>query len=192
LKTVTKKLYEAMFLIDSAKAAADWDAIMRSIQNILEKSNAEIVSIKKWNETRLAYQIKGKTRGTYILCYFRAEPERIQGIERDVRLSEQIMRVLILCAEDRETSILRSITEKEQDVEKKTAAMPAEKSEQKEAQEIDEKDEALQVSDQQTAEQTEEPKETPMSETESVQVETASSEQTDEQDQQEPEPETSS
>ena len=192
MKTVTKKLYEAMFLIDSAKAAADWDEVMKNIQNILEKSNAEIVSIKKWDETKLAYKINGKTRGTYILCYFRAEPESIQDIERDVRLSEQIMRVLILCAEDRETSILRNITENEQDVEKETTAMPAEKSEQKEAQEIDEKDEALQVSSQQKAEQTEEPKETPMSGAKSEQVETTSSEQADEQHQQEPEPETSS
>ena len=98
METIVKKLYEAMFLVDSTEAA-DWDAVITTIKNILEKAEAEIVSIKKWDERKLAYEINGKTRGTYILCYFRAEGGRIQDIERDVQLSERIMRVLILSAE---------------------------------------------------------------------------------------------
>jgi small subunit ribosomal protein S6 len=99
LETVVKKLYEAMFLIDSAQAAADWDEAITTIKNILEKADAEIVSIRKWGERRLAYEINGKSRGTYILCYFRADGERVRGIERDIQLSERIMRVLILSTE---------------------------------------------------------------------------------------------
>ena len=98
METIVKKLYEAMFLVDSAEAA-DLDAVITAIKNILEKAEAEIVSIKKWDERKLAYEINGKTRGIYILCYFRAEGGRIQDIERDVQLSERIMRVLILSAE---------------------------------------------------------------------------------------------
>jgi len=93
------KLYEAMFLVDSDEAAADWDGVNAVIKNILEKAGAEIVSIRKWDDRKLAYEIKGKSKGTYILCYFRAEGGRLRDIERDVQLSERIMRVLILCAE---------------------------------------------------------------------------------------------
>jgi small subunit ribosomal protein S6 len=88
-----------MFLIDSALAGADWDGIIAAIRTMLERAKAEIVSIRKWDDRRLAYAINGKTRGTYILCYFRAEGEKIQDIEKTVQLSEQIMRVLILSAE---------------------------------------------------------------------------------------------
>ena len=98
METIVKKLYEAMFLVDSAEAT-DWDAVITTIKNILKKAEAEIVSIKKWDDRRLAYEINGKTKGTYILCHFRAEGGRIQDIERDVQLSERIMRVLILSAE---------------------------------------------------------------------------------------------
>lgn len=97
------KLYEAMFLVNSAKAAADWDGITAAIKNILEKAGAEIVSIRKWDDRKLAYEIDGHSRGTYILCYFRAEGRRVRDIERDVQLSERIMRVLILCAEQQTT-----------------------------------------------------------------------------------------
>ncbi len=94
-----KKLYEAMFLVDSAEAASDWDGINKLITGILERTGAEIVSTKKWDERKLAYTIKKQTRGTYILCYFKADGGKIKDIERDVRLSERVMRVLILRAD---------------------------------------------------------------------------------------------
>lgn len=112
-----KKLYEAMFLVDSAEAASDWEGINKLITTILERAGAEIVSMKKWDERKLAYTIKKQTRGTYILCYFRADGGKIRDIERDVRLSERIMRVLILKADH--------LTE--QDIAKETPAIKLEK-----------------------------------------------------------------
>ena len=118
MKTVVnKKLYEAMFLVDSAEAAGDWDGVNGTIRKILGRAGAEIVSIRKWDERKLAYDINGKSRGTYILCYFRVDGGRIREIERDVRLSERIMRVLILCAEHMS----------QEDIEKDTPALLVEK-----------------------------------------------------------------
>ena len=101
MEAVIKKLYEGMFLVDSAEAQ-NWDSVITTIKTILERAEAEIVSIKKWEERKLAYEINGKSRGTYILCYFKADGDRIREIERDVQLSERIMRILILSAETRE------------------------------------------------------------------------------------------
>jgi small subunit ribosomal protein S6 len=92
-------MYEGMFLVDSALASSNWDGVNNTIKTILEKSEAEIVSIKKWDDRKLAYEIKGKSRGTYILCYFRVDGGKIKDIEKAVQLSEQIIRVLILNAE---------------------------------------------------------------------------------------------
>jgi small subunit ribosomal protein S6 len=121
LKTVTSTLYEGMFLIDAARAGSDWDGIISAIKKILEKFEAEIVSIKKWDDRKLAYDIKGQSRGVYILCYFRVDGQKISDIEKNVQLSEQIMRVLILNAEQMT----------EEDIQKDTPALKAEKEEQK-------------------------------------------------------------
>lgn len=116
METIVKKLYEAMFLVDSAEAASDWDGINSTIQRILEKAEAEVVSIRKWDDRRLAYEIGGKSKGVYILCYFRAQGERLGEIERNVQLSERILRVLILSAEDREQADLDKDTPAEKAV----------------------------------------------------------------------------
>jgi small subunit ribosomal protein S6 len=116
LETVTKKLYEGMFLVDSGLAGSDWDGVLASIENILQRAEAETISLQKWGERKLAYDIDHKSRGTYVLCYFRADGSRIAGIEKDVRLSERIMRVLILRAD-------KHMTEQ---IERDLAAAPAE------------------------------------------------------------------
>ena len=120
METVTKKkLYEGMFLVDSARAGSDWDGINAAIRKILERAEADIISIRKWDDRRLAYEIKHVGRGTYILVYFRADGEKIQGIEKAVQLSEHILRVLILSAEHMT----------DEDMEKDTPATRAEKEE---------------------------------------------------------------
>lgn len=116
METAVKKLYEAMFLVDSA-LASDWDAVVKTIEKVLKRSDADIVAIRNWAERKLAYEIDQKTRGTYVLCFFRTDGSTIPKIEKDVQLSEQIMRVLILSTETRD----------EKDIEKDMLGTPDEK-----------------------------------------------------------------
>ena len=99
METGVKKLYEIMFLIDSAEAAKDWDGIIELVTKMLNKIDAQILSLKKWDERPLAYSIKRCSRGTYILAYFKADGRKITELERDVLLSERVMRALILKTE---------------------------------------------------------------------------------------------
>jgi small subunit ribosomal protein S6 len=121
LKTVANKLYEGMFLVDSVETESDWEGVNKTIKKVLKKAKADIVSLEKWDNRRLAYGIDGKNRGTYILCYFEAPGEGIKEIERSVQLSESIMRVLILSTEcmskedmEKETPLKRAARRMEQ------------------------------------------------------------------------------
>lgn len=146
MKTATeKKLYEGMFLVDSARAASDWDGLNSAIKKILDKAKAEIVSMRKWDDRKLAYDIRGVERGTYILCYFKADGQKIQGIEKAVQLSEKIIRVLILGTEQMTN----------EDIEKDTPAVKAEKEKQKTISEQQPADEVIEQSDQQEDSQVE-------------------------------------
>ncbi len=112
METGVKKLYEVMFLIDSAEAAKDWDGIIELATKMLNKIDAQIVSLKKWDERPLAYPIKRCTRGTYILSYFKADGRRITELERDVLLSERVMRALILRVDHMtEEEVIKKMTE---------------------------------------------------------------------------------
>jgi ribosomal protein S6 len=90
------RLYEGMFLVDSNLAAKDWTELETHIQEILKRNKAEVLYSEKWPDRRLAYDIKGCKKGTYFLTYFNAPPEAIKPIEEDCRLSERILRILII------------------------------------------------------------------------------------------------
>ncbi|MCF7955068.1 MAG: 30S ribosomal protein S6 [Phycisphaerae bacterium] len=96
METAIKRLYEGLFLVDSAEAASDWDGVIGAVEKVLSRSECEVVTLEKWDERKLTYDINKKSRGTYILTYFNCDPLKIGAIERDVQLSEHIMRVMVL------------------------------------------------------------------------------------------------
>ena len=93
------RMYEGMFLVDAGDGTADWEGVLAAVNTVLSRAKAEIVSVCKWDERRLAYPIGNCKRGIYILGYFRADPAMITGIERDVVLSETLVRAMILRAD---------------------------------------------------------------------------------------------
>ena len=92
--TDEKRTYEAMFLVDAGNP--DFKAASEPILNVLTRSEAEVLSIKPWEERRLAYEIKGRRRGLYVLTYFKVHPSRGPEIEHESELDERILRALIL------------------------------------------------------------------------------------------------
>jgi len=97
-KAKAKKQYEAMFLIGPA-ATADNDSGVAICKQIIERHEGEILHIKKWDERKLAYEMGKNKRGTYVIAFFKAPGSAIGAIERDVNLSEEVLRVLVLDAD---------------------------------------------------------------------------------------------
>lgn len=90
--------YEAMFLIGQS-TAADLGSVITHIDELLARAGAKLVSMAKWDERRLAYEIDKQKRGLYIIAYFEAPAQKIAQFDRDCQLSETIMRVLLTRAD---------------------------------------------------------------------------------------------
>jgi len=90
--------YEALFLFPQS-ASADLQAALDHIVEIMNRNKADILALRKWDERRLAYDIKGNKRGVYFLAYFKADARNLTGIDRDCRLSERLLRSLVTRAD---------------------------------------------------------------------------------------------
>jgi len=91
-------VYEGLFLFPQA-ATGNLQGALDHVTDLLARAQAEVISLCKWDERRLAYEIKGNKRGVYFLAYFRAAGSRLAGLERDCNLSEQILRAMVTRAE---------------------------------------------------------------------------------------------
>lgn len=90
--------YEAMFLFDPTFGAS-FENCEAEVRRLMERAEAELLFCRKWDERRLAFRIQGRKRGVYVLTYFKTDPAKIAGLERDARLAEDILRVLVLRAD---------------------------------------------------------------------------------------------
>lgn len=94
----TMNQYEAMFLLGPI-GAAEPEKSLAMCRGVIERHGGQIIVIKKWDERKLMYEIEGQKRGTYIISFFRGPGNAIAPIERDVRLSDDMLRVLVLRAD---------------------------------------------------------------------------------------------
>ena len=94
-----RALYEGMFLINPAEIGSNISTATDLVQQILDRAEAEAVAIFKWDDRKLSYEIKNQKRGLYMLACFKADGSKIAGIERDVNLSENMTRCMVLRAD---------------------------------------------------------------------------------------------
>lgn len=95
--TELKNTYEAMFLL--GPAAGDAEKALGLCRGAIERHGGEVLVIKKWDERKLAYEVQGQKRGTYVIAFFNAPGANVTAFERDVRLSDEILRVMVLKAD---------------------------------------------------------------------------------------------
>ncbi|MCC6908193.1 MAG: 30S ribosomal protein S6 [Phycisphaerales bacterium] len=90
--------YEAMFVFPQSQTS-DMAGAVKHIEEIINRSEAELIALSKWGEKNLATPIDKNKRGLFLLAYFRARGTRMANIERDCNLSEMISRFLIIRAD---------------------------------------------------------------------------------------------
>lgn len=119
-------VYEGLFLFPQS-AVADLQAAQDHVLEILHRAGAEIVSFKKWDERRLAYEIKGNKRGVYFLAYFKTKGSKLTQIERDCNLSERMLRAMMTRADHVKAEVMEAAEGRAQlaDEIKLRAAQPA-------------------------------------------------------------------
>lgn len=91
--------YEGMFLLDSGKYASNPDGLAKDVLGILEKSGANVLASRPWQDGKLAYPIDGHKKGLYFLAYFSMDGTHLPEVLRVCKLNESIIRQLILKVE---------------------------------------------------------------------------------------------
>lgn len=93
-------IYEGMFLVDNDLVRADWANTKSMVTGLLEKHGGTVRSARRWDERALAYPIKGRRRGTYVLVYADMPGDGVESLKRDLEITDGVLRYLILRADE--------------------------------------------------------------------------------------------
>jgi small subunit ribosomal protein S6 len=82
--------------IDEEKLSATLDRISQFVTT----RGGEVIDVDRWGKRKLAYPIKRRSEGDYVITHFRLEPAQAAELEAGLRLSEEVLRHLLIRSED--------------------------------------------------------------------------------------------
>ena len=88
--------YEGLFLLDAGRASSDWEGVSGQVNGVITRHKGEILHTRPWEVPKLAYPINRSRKGVYLLTYFSIEAAELANIEADLRISEFVLRKLII------------------------------------------------------------------------------------------------
>lgn len=91
--------YEAVFVFDSALEESAIGEKLDRYHGLATTAGGEITTVDHWGKRQLAYQIRDKDNGYYVVSHFNAEASALPELERALKLDEQLLRYLIVINE---------------------------------------------------------------------------------------------
>jgi len=86
--------YEVMYVIDPALEDSARSELINRFSDLVEKNGGKVDRVDEWGKRRLAYAIQYKTEGYYVLMYIQAPAALPREIERNMQISDSILRYL--------------------------------------------------------------------------------------------------
>ncbi len=91
--------YEVIFILNPNLSEEDTAALVTKFKSLVEQ-NGTLAEVDEWGKRHLAYPINDLTEGYYVLMTFSAKPEFPRELDRILRITDGVMRSLIVCKDD--------------------------------------------------------------------------------------------
>lgn len=92
--------YELMVILNPEIDERMVPAALDKFLKVITADGGSIDNVDIWGKRRLAYEIQKKTEGIYAVVAFTATSAATQELDRQLKLSEQVMRTKVLRAEE--------------------------------------------------------------------------------------------
>lgn len=88
--------YELLYIVDNALADEAKESVVSKISAVITDNGGTVENVDKWGTKKLAYPINYKTEGYYVLVNFTAEATLPAEVERIMRITDSVIRFLIV------------------------------------------------------------------------------------------------
>lgn len=92
--------YELMVILNPEVEDRTVQPTLEKFLGVITTGGGTVDNVDYWGRRRLAYEIQKKSEGIYAIVNFTADPATTQELERQLRLSESIMRTKVLRADE--------------------------------------------------------------------------------------------
>ena len=90
------KNYEIMFILSTQLTDEEKQAKVKFVEETLAKSEAAEIKTEVWGERKLAYPMKKKENGYYVLTTFQIDGIKLAEVEARLNIEESILKYMIV------------------------------------------------------------------------------------------------
>ena len=90
--------YELAFIVMPNVDDNGVTAVVDKVSQFVKSANGEVASVDVWGRRTLAYPINNHREGIYVLFQAKMPPAALVELERNLKLSEEIIRYLLIKA----------------------------------------------------------------------------------------------
>ena len=87
--------YETIFIIDATLDEETVASVKEKFTSLISK-NGTLENVDEWGKRRLAYEIKDRTEGFYVLVDFKADADFPKELDRQYKITDGILRTIII------------------------------------------------------------------------------------------------
>jgi len=88
--------YELTFIVPSDVTEEDLNNTVTQVQGWVEGVQGKVSKVDHWGRRRLAYNIAEYREGHYVLLNLELNPQSTVELERNLKLSERVLRYLLV------------------------------------------------------------------------------------------------
>jgi small subunit ribosomal protein S6 len=92
--------YENVFIARQDISSAQIETITDSMVTLIDETGGRVSRREYWGVRSLAYRMKKNKKGHYVLLNFEAPSSTVLEMERQMRLNEDILRILTIKTDD--------------------------------------------------------------------------------------------
>lgn len=92
--------YELITIISPEITEGGLAASLEKVSQFITTKGGAIMEQKQWGKRKLAYPIRHFREGNYVQTQFKLAPELTAGLEANLRISEEVLRHLLVRLDD--------------------------------------------------------------------------------------------
>ena len=84
--------YEIIFILDPDLEEEQAQSLVEKVKGIIAQANGEVLKVEDWGKRKLAYEVKKKAKGHYILVHLSGSPSLLSELERNFRVMDAVIK----------------------------------------------------------------------------------------------------
>jgi len=119
------RIYEELFIMRPDATEDEQNALIEQLKQVIVNAGGNVEKVENWGVRRLAYRVKKRAEGIYVLFVFNAGSTTTKELERRLRVSDLVLKFITVRIDEKMKRIAKRKKAREKRASRKPVVQPS-------------------------------------------------------------------